>query len=113
MYKVLSSKLYSYVALQYHAYHYNLTDWNYPKVGKFFVFDTLENAKNFIAFGQIYKCDVLNPLPQNYILSVSCLEFIPEFWRKQFKTYMKLALPPKGTYVCDGLRLNEKVYEYR
>lgn len=96
-----------------HALEYSQEKWTTPKIGKLFVFDTLENAKNFLtsyhpdscAGYEIYDCEVKNEEPCDKLASVS---YIVEFWNKSLN-YISVRAP-RGTYMCDAVRLKERVF---
>jgi len=101
--------------------NYSLNEWVYPVRGTdgLFVFDTLENAINFRYGTYIYKCEILNPRKIKMIVDVpnTRLENIDkailDFWhmrKKKQKYDVCSTYVPKGTLLCDGVKLLEQVY---
>ena len=101
---------------------YYLNTWTYPlpDTDGLFVFDTLENAKNFPYGHAIYECKVVNPRLIKVIFDVvstdsptRSTEGIGKFWkmRRQRKKPKDICLmsSPKGTYLCDAVMITQRV----
>lgn len=122
-YKVVESiggELWSYN--DYYKIPYLVGEWTVPTVGKLFYFEKLEHAENLIYYRQnyhIYSCEVVNGKELTYkdkILSMSESNpsIIEKFWRAvdEFTEYFYYYYSdnrPNGTYLCDKLRLIERV----
>lgn len=87
-----------------------------PKDTKLFVFDTLENAKQFFEIcmygsSYIYKCEAYNVSKPKYMSEITSVS-VPLFWklRKQKKStkHIQKDVPP-GTLYADSVKLLEKV----
>ena len=98
--------------------HYIVGQWVYPNLRgtKIFVFDNLEEAKKFA--GNIYECEVINPTPGhkynlfaygcgiNYDRIEQMLKL--KLAKKKF-THLKMGFIPKGTVMCDAVKLIKQV----
>lgn len=86
---------------------------SYPKIGKLFVFKNIEDAESFVVLEywyKIFKCEVTNPHGIKRISSYPSQDAI--FW-KQKAQKKHIDVPtmkaPKGTYVCDSVKLIEEM----
>ena len=106
-----------------YAVKYKLHEKVYPKVGKLFIFDTLEHAKNFL-FSlnifkinreyKIFKCRYKKSKYQNKFIIYDLYGLydndFEDFWRKRikYKPY-DFTKPLKGTIFADWVELIEEV----
>lgn len=84
---------------------YNIGEWTKPKVGKIFVFDSLENAQDFTWQGDvIFKCEAKNPTKAHY----RCFKNnkFESFWSGYGNSCDDV---PKGTYFADEIKPLERV----
>lgn len=92
-----------------HIIHYRTQRWVKPKIpkSKIFVFDSLENARSFKDYNEhIYECEVRNPIKCSKIANL--LHDIYSFWIWTW-TSVSTSEPPKGTYICDAVKLIRRV----
>ena len=92
---------------------YKINKWVEPKLKgtKLFVFDTLKHAREWSGSIQIYKCEIKNPGRRLFILCgmINVLEItenVENFWKNKKRSKYS---PPKGTIVCDAVKLIEEV----
>jgi len=97
---------------------YPENQWVYAKVGKLFVFNSLQHAKDY-AFGtRIYECQIRYPSIEEYIVDpltkLTPVEFcnkVKQFWHTRDKTSLSfITKAPTGTICCGGLKLGRLVY---
>lgn len=119
MYKVLSVNGYIYESafnISDYRIRYAKGEWARPVFGKLFVFDTLENAINWMKKDKwgnvIFECEVENPTPINELIpSFSFL--IRCFWedldriKKTYRGDLKSA--PIGSIWCDAVKITTLV----
>jgi hypothetical protein len=111
----INNKLVSCAATSFgyvHKLTYTPGMWDYPQVGKIFVFGSLEAAKKF-------ECECLNPVLFNgtHIPSLySSDEVLREFWNMDFTNMVDFWegteqpwTVPTDTYVCDAVKLIKEV----
>ena len=131
-YKIVSASFHSHLTLLYYSstiinraqvsYHENL--WTYAHINhsKLFIFDSLENARKLTQYrsnyAYIYEVEVKNPSHIKLMCPcTSTSEEFAQFWKnrknkKQVYTNIPVAYrasPPKGTMVCDALKLIKRV----
>jgi len=114
---------------------YEINEWTYPTIkgSKLFVFDTIENAMEFLHTnmnlkyqfstfsifdrGTIWMCEVHNP-SKNGIVADSLRnnwQTVIKAWKlrkykKRFKHLVHLIRPPNGTLFVDAVKLIKEVY---
>lgn len=111
-----NNSLYSYFLRYSDSYiEYSTTEVNYPTIGKLFVFDTYENAKNEIdgeGYLEIWECfaEDLEILPIDYRIPLGPpLSEVKRFWEdNEIKLGYEMYVP-KGTCFCSSLKLIRKV----
>lgn len=83
----------------------------FPKIGKIFVFDSWQKAKDFAgpySSLQIWKAFGTNLTKVTGISDVLIMRYIKAFWNSG-NTYVNLDLIPSGSLWCDSLTLIEKI----
>ncbi len=123
--RVHNTQLTSYVISSRNSFcvQYKLDKWIYPSVSgtKLFVFETLEDAKNFTRHGYsfaIFECNVINPQNKYSIFHCSKYNFVNltivegmlrlRKQRKKF-THLQIGDMPKNTVVCDAIKLTKGI----
>ena len=119
--KEIDGKLLSTTITPY-SLEYPLNEWVYPKIGKIFVFDNIENAKLFVnppfrnprpsdKYLACYKVEVKNPVSLPYCAMPNI--YIDLFWHNyeigKESNAVYIAATPQGTYICDAVKLIEKI----
>jgi len=109
MYKVVREDLTSFNSgnLQY-----KINKWVKPEYGKLFVFDTIENAKEFLSEYRfrtyhIYRCKVKGYVePFLMLRTQNGLDYV-KAWACELDTKIPA---PKGTWVCDAVKLKDLMF---
>lgn len=97
---------------------YKTQRWRKPalKNSKIFVFDTLDNAKNFLNKNWytdkekicIYECEVRNPEKAKKYAFYPMDHDIEHFWKNVFYD-VHIDEPPTGTYFADAIKLTRRI----
>lgn len=92
---------------------YKIGKWVKPKLkgSKLFVFDTFKHAREWSSCELLFKCEVKNSREKRRILFgevnvLAVTKNVENFWKGK-KMFNKKA--PKGTYVCDAVKLIKEV----
>lgn len=105
--------------------NYKLNKWTYPefKNSKLFIFKKIKNVKRWLKFfryndsSKIYKCEVKNPTIKRILLSPNFRDLeisiksglMLRFWGRKKLWASERRRVPRGTYVCDAVKLIEEV----
>lgn len=118
-YKVLSvfnRALYSAVQNKY-SIRYNIGKHTIPKIknSKLFVFDSLEHAQNWNSDSEIIIAEVSIKNPSKPLTIVKVKSGYPEiqfedYWNGKNLLHCDTMEAPKGTTLCDSLKLVKPVY---
>jgi len=117
-YKVVDEHLCSAVATGKFKVKYSLDGWVEPEIGKLFCFDNLESAKGFAnndGLLKVFECKVKNPEKyEGFVLSIGFCYGIKRFWKNYFKKLKDwyvwgITRVPKGTILCDSIKLVKEV----
>ena len=102
----------SYIINGEYVVKYEIGKKAYPAIGKLFVFDTLENAREFAGHG-IFKCRFKKSKYQRkYIPTDRRSGAIELFWRnniRSLRSQLFFIHPPEGTIFADWVELIEEV----
>jgi len=95
---------------------YNLNEWTKPTIGKLFVFDSLQDARNFPYGTYIFECEIQGtPIRPKKIVHSHYTGGIKQFWnlrqkKKSLKSLEhKLINAPKGTVLVDAVKITKLV----
>ena len=107
MYKIVYNKNgrhFSAITEGEYRLEYKVGETTIPKIGKIFVFNTIEDAKNFgfCNSSKLFTCEVTNPIRALY--RSWSLDF-PSFWNLNKHTVEV----PLGTYYVDSCKLLKEV----
>lgn len=112
VYKVVNAKLQSAMISDCGKIQYELKEW--VKKKNIFCFLSLEDARNFVALNdlwvylRIYKANATGLRSIKYISPWHDNNTIQRFWRnKNRKVFSLNTLAPRGTYICNAIRLEE------
>lgn len=95
---------------------YKIGKWTYPKIGKIFCFDNLENADNFLSTSyhrQIWRAEAINTNKREGCIPAHVYQF-SSFWDYP-EQFIKIHYPsemfitPEGTLTSEAIKLVEKV----
>ena len=93
-----------------HVLEYGIFEQTYPKFGKVFVFDTLENARSFkeqTSNDMVILSGVAeNIVPSGKVMAPYQYDDFPMFWillgKNEQNPDFVLDVPPTGTMICDS-----------
>jgi hypothetical protein len=101
---------------------YKPNEWVFPRVGPLMVFGDLNRAAGFalgskdvyVPFVQLWKCEVENPQPVDYVLELSALrdwhvDYVRDFWNGGRRNTGRKAHAPEHSYTVSKLRMIERV----
>lgn len=118
MYKIVDKDMRSYMKHIY-TVKYEPYEWTKPKIGKFFVFEYLIDALNFIDKCLwenicIYHCEVKNPITSitripEFVTGYEIADYWSRYTDDNRYDYKNV---PKGTILCDEVQLTEQVELY-
>lgn len=121
-YKILMRDMTSINGANSFTIRYKLNEWTFPKIdgSGLYVFDNLENAKDFTLRESgilIYECEVVNPRKIKKLISISYLstgylnKLLETKKRHKKQSFYWLRDVPKGTVLCDAVKLTRLVYD--
>lgn len=91
-------------------------EWVYPKIGKLLVFNSEKSAREWSSYhvpeGEIWKCEVINPVRCRSLASVWFLSERDSFFealQKSWETFATNTDSPTGTMQCDAVKLVKRI----
>jgi hypothetical protein len=119
VFKLLARRDTDYVSLNYvhaayvpHIYTYTIGAWNYPIVGKFFIFPSFEQARSSLdtygADAELWKGLTTEIFTRELVLDpfTMSIQEVIDFWNNK-RVY--LPTMPVFTHVCSNLYLEERI----
>lgn len=104
--RVEKGRFFSFSAADDLALEYKVNEWTTPKIGKIFIFDSIESARRFcrsVTSPRFFRCEAENVTPAQSIYAN--FKYASMFWNSGSWP----CKPPIGTLYADRVKLLEEV----